>query len=146
MLRLLVAFVMLGFSVHAQGIGSSYSTRDGRAGTVVVACPSQDGSYTALVCAFNKPSTATYLGPAIGAVATANVAVTVFPAGSVTTGCDIVNTGPGVLYLDFVNTALAGSTTSIPLQTNQSFHCPFPPLGGVSAVASQPQSFVAIRY
>jgi hypothetical protein len=76
----------------------------------------------------------------------ANTAVTVFAANTVSNGCDIVNTGSMVLYLDFTTTASAGSPTSIPLQPNQAYHCAIAPVGGVSAVAAQAQSFVAIRY
>lgn len=133
-------------SVYAQSLSSSYATRDGRAGTVVIACPSQDGSYTAGPCAITKPGAVAYTAPAATAITVANTAVTVFTAGAVQTGCDFVNTGSAVLYLDFTATASAGSATSIPLQPGQSFHCPYPPLGAVSAVASQPQPFVAVRY
>jgi hypothetical protein len=131
---------------HAQSMASSYSTRDGRAGTVVIACPSQDGAYTAGPCAISKPGAVAYSAPSSAAIAVANTAVTVFAPGTVPTGCDFVNTGSAVLYLDFTTVALAGAPTSIPLQSGQSFHCPYPPLGAVSAVASQAQPFVAIRY
>jgi hypothetical protein len=94
----------------------------------------------------SKPSAVTYGGPTAFAVTTANIAVTVFAAGGVATGCDFVNSGSAVLYLDFTTTAVAGSATAIPLQPGQSFHCPYPPAGAVSAVAATPQSFVAIRY
>lgn len=130
----------------AQTLSSSYATHDGRAGTVVIACPSTDGSYLAGPCPMGRQSTVTYAAPASGAVAAANVPVTVFAAGQVASGCDIVNTGAAILYLDFTAPAAAGSSTSIPLQPGQSFHCPHPPAGAVTAVASQPQPFVAIRY
>ncbi len=146
MVRLVLIAFLISISARAQSIGSSYSTRDGRAGTVVMSCPSQDGSYTALSCNLGKPAVVTYAGPASSAIVTANVAVTVFAAGTVSTGCDVVNTGTAVVYLDFVATALAGSATSIPLQANQSFHCPYPPTGAVTAIAAQPQPFVAVRY
>lgn len=129
-----------------QAISSTYATKDGRAATVIIACPTSDGSYTAAACALAKPSTVTFVAPAVAAVATANVAVTVFPSGSVATGCDIVNTGSSVLYLDFTTTAVAGSATSLPLQPGQSFHCPYAPTNALSAVAGQQQSFVAVRY
>ena len=125
---------------------SSYATRDGRAGTVVIACPSQDGSYTAGPCAISKPGAVSYFAPINAAISVGNSPVTVFSAGTVPTGCDFVNTGAAILYLDFTSPAVAGSPTSIPLQPGQSFHCPYPPLGNVTAVASQPQPFVAIRY
>ena len=132
--------------LRAQPVSSSYATRDGRAGTVVIACPTQDGSYTAGPCSITKPGAVAYTAPAASAVAVANTPVMVFAAGTVFTGCDFVNTGSATLYLDFTAVAAAGSATSIPLQSGQSFHCPYPPLGAVTAVASQPQSFVAIRY
>ena len=147
MARLLLLLVPL-FPVlaHAQPMAGSYSTRDGRAGTVVIACPSQDGSFTASPCAISKPGAVTYTAPVATAVVTANTPVTVFAAGTVATGCDFVNTGSAVLYIDFTTAASVGAATSIPLQPGQSFHCPYPPLGAVSAVASQPQPFVAVRY
>lgn len=143
-LILLAAF--LPIASHAQPVTSSYATRDGRAGTVVIACPSQDGSFTAGPCSITKPGPVAYTAPIASSVAAANTPVTIFPPGAVSTGCDFVNTGSAVLYLDFTATAAAGSPTSIPLQPGQSFHCPFPPLGAVTAVAAQPQPFVAIRY
>ena len=146
MLRLLLTLTCVAVIAHAQEVGSSYATLDGRAGTIILACPSEDGSFTALACSFEKPSAVTYSGPMTAAVASPNVAVVVFPAGSISAGCDIVNTGTAVLYIDLAATAFAGSSTSIPLQPNQSFHCPFPPLGPVTAVASAPQPFVAVRY
>ena len=147
MLKLLMILAILSpVACAAQSMASSYASRDGRIGTTVIACPSQDGSYTAGPCSFSKPPTVTYGSPTSFSVATANTAVTVFPAGSVATGCDIVNTGAGVLYLDFTTTAVGGSSTALPLQPGQSFHCPYPPSGAVSVVAAAPQNFVAIRY
>jgi hypothetical protein len=146
MLRILLLLLALSGLAHAQPVTSSYATRDGRAGTVIIACPSQDGSFTASPCSISKPSTVTYSAPTANTISSANVAVTVFAAGTVSTGCDFVNTGAAVLYLDFTTTAVAGAATAIPLQPGQSFHCPYPPTAAVSAVAAQPQSFVAIRY
>jgi hypothetical protein len=88
----------------------------------------------------------TYAAPSGSAIVTPNVAVTVFAAGAVPHSCDIVNTGTDTLYLDFTTTAVAGAATAIPLQTGQSYHCPFPPAGAVSAVADMAQPFVAVRY
>ncbi len=130
----------------AQSLASSYTTRDGRASTVVIACPATDGSFTAGPCSLSKPAPVTYAVPAAAAIATANVAVTVFTAGSVANGCDVVNTGAAILYLDFTTTAAAGSATSLPLQPGQSYHCPFALVGAVTAVASQSQPLVAVRY
>jgi hypothetical protein len=142
----LLLVMLLPTLCAAQPMASSYASRDGRIGAVVITCPSQDGSFTAGPCPISKPAAVTYGGPTAFAVATANTAVTVFAAGTVTTGCDFVNSGSGVLYLDFTTTAVAGSATAIPLQPGQAFHCPYPPSGAVSAVAATPQSFVAIRY
>lgn len=138
--------VLVPYEAHAQALASSYATRDGRAATVVIACPSQDGAYLASACAISKPGSVTYSAPVTTVITTANTPVIVFSAGSVATGCDIVNSGSAVLYVDFTMTATAGSATSIPIQSGQAFHCPYPPLGAVSAVAAQPQSFVAVRY
>lgn len=145
MLRL-IALLSLPVCAAAQPVASSYATRDGRAGTVVITCPNQDGSYTAGACTLSKPPAVGYAAPATASITTANAAVTVFPLGSIATGCDIVNTAATVLYIDFTAVAVAGSATAIPLQPGQAFHCPYPPSGPVTAVAAQPQSFVAIRY
>ena len=136
----------LPIAAHAQPVASSYATRDGRAGTVVITCPSSDGSFTAGPCTAARPSPVTYAAPATTTITAANTPVVVFAPGSVATGCDILNTGGVVLYVDFTTTAVAGSATSLPLQPSQSFHCPYPPAGAVSAVAAQPLTFVAIRY
>ncbi len=148
MTRLLILATILAcpLGAAADPLRSSYATNDGRASTVVIACPSQDGTFSAAACAISKPGAVAYAAPNAAAIATANTPVTVFAAGAVPTGCDIVNSGPTILYLDFTATAAAGSPTSIPLQPGQAFHCPFPPQGAVTAVASQPQPFVAIRY
>ena len=147
MIRLIFLLLLaLPGIAQAQALGSSYATRDGRASNVVIACPSQDASFTAAPCPANKPGPVAYTGPSATAITVANTAVTIFAAGTVPTGCDFVNTGSAVLYLDFTASALAGSATSIPLQPGQSFHCPYPPLGSVTAVAAQAQAFVAIRY
>ena len=145
-MRPIVVLLLLPVAALAQQVSSSYSTRDGHAATVVITCPSQDGSYTAGSCVLNKPSSVGYTAPTASAITTANTAVTVFAAGSVSTGCDVVNTGSAPLYLDFTTAAAIGSATSIPLQPGQAFHCPYPPVGDVSAVAAQPQNFVAIKY
>jgi hypothetical protein len=141
-----VAVLLLPAHAFAQSMASSYATQDGRVGTVVIACPSVDGSYTAGPCTMSKPGAVSYTSPAASSITTPNTAVTVFAAGSVATGCDFVNSGSGVLYVDLTTTAVIGSATSIPLQPGQSFHCPYPPAGAVSAIAAQAQSFVAIRY
>jgi hypothetical protein len=147
MFKVLIALaILIPGTCAAQPMASSYASRDGRIGTVVIACPSQDGSYTAGPCPISKPNIVTYVAPTASSITTANTAVTVFPAGSVATGCDIVNSGSGVLYIDFTAVAAIGSATSLPLQPGQSFHCPFPPTGALSAIAAQPQPFVAVRY
>jgi hypothetical protein len=148
MIRFLVILpaILLSVAAFGQPVSSSYATQNGRAGTVVIACPSQDGSFTAGPCPMSKPGPVTYSAPGASAITAANVAVTVFPAGSVPTGCDFVNTGSAILYLDFTTTAVAGAATAIPLQPGQAFHCPYAPTGAITAVAPQAQSFVAIRY
>ncbi len=147
MAKLFFVLILLSTSVAAaQPMASSYATRNGHADTVVIACPSQDGSFTAGPCPMSKPGPVTYQAPGTATISTPNVAVTVFAAGSVANGCDFVNTGSSVLYIDLTAMASAGAPTSIPLQPNQSFHCPYPPVGAVTAVAAQAQSFVAIRY
>jgi hypothetical protein len=141
-----LAVLLLPVQAFAQSMASSYATQDGRVGTVVIACPSQDGSYTAGPCPMSKPGAVSYAPPAASSILAPNIAVTVFAAGSVATGCDFINSGSGTLYVDLTTTAVIGSATSIPLQPGQSFHCPYPPTGAVSAIAAQAQSFVAIRY
>lgn len=133
-------------TAFAQPMASTYAGRDGRISTVVIACPSQDGTFTAGPCTMTKPGIVTYAAPAISGIAVANVPVTVFAAGSVQTGCDVVNTGTTTLYIDLTTTAAIGSATSLPLLPGQAFHCPYPPSGGISAVATAAQPFVAIRY
>ena len=142
----LVGMTLVAALAHADPLRSSYATGDGRAGTVIIACPSKDGSFSAAPCAMNQPGAVSYAAPASAAITTGNVPITIFAPGTVATGCDIINTGSAVIYLDFTGPAIAGSPTSIPLQPGQAFHCPYPPAGAVSAVAAQPQSFVAIRY
>ena len=149
MSRFFFALFALAFSFScagAQQVRSSYATQDGRAGTVVVTCPSNDGSFTAGACSTAPTGPVTYTAASGAAIVTPNLAVTVFAAGAVPHSCDIVNTGTDTLYLDFTTTAVAGSATAIPLLTGQSYHCPFPPIGAVSAVADMAQPFVAVRY
>lgn len=147
LIRILGALlILMPVAAVAQPMASSYASRDGRIGTTVIACPSLDGAFTAGPCPIGKPNPVNYAAPASAAIVTANIAVTVFPAGTVSTGCDIVNSGTGVLYLDFTGPAVIGSATALPLQPGQAFHCPFPPTGAVSATAAAAQTFVAIRY
>ena len=145
-----LAFIALAALVPgcaiAQPVASSYATRDGRAGTVVIACPNMDNSFTAGPCALARTPVVTYAAPAASAIAAANTAVTVFASGSISTGCDVINTGSVVLYLDFIAVSIAGSATSIPLQPGQAYHCPYAPSGAVTAVAAQAQPFVAVSY
>lgn len=153
MRRIFLAFLFFGWSyayAGAQQVRSSYATQDGRAGTMVMTCPSTDGSFTAVPCPVastgGPTGPVTYAAPSTSAIATPNVAVTVFAAGTVTRACDIVNTGTDTLFLDFTTTAVAGTATAIPLLAGQSYHCPFAPTGAVSAVADMAQPFVAVRY
>ncbi len=148
MYRFLLVCVAFGLSCAgaAAQVRNSYATQDGRSATVVVTCPSADASFTAVPCTAPPQSPVTYAAPAAAAIVTANVAVTVFAAGAVLHSCDIVNTGTDTLYVDFTTTAVAGSATSIPLQAGQGYHCAFPPVGAVSAVADMAQPFVAVKY
>ena len=141
--------MLLGYApltAEGQSIAGSYATSDGRASTVVIACPNPDGSFTAGPCTLARPPSVIFTAPASATIVAANVPVTVFPAGSIATGCDIINTGTMVLYIDLTTKAMAGSATSIPLQPGQAFHCPYPPAGAVTAVAAQQQPFVAVSY
>lgn len=91
--------------------------------------------------------TVTYTGPDAGAITAANVAVTVFAANTVSSGCDIINNGTVDLYVDMTTAAaVIGSATAIPVAPGASWHCPYPPKGAVGAVAASPTSFVAVRY
>ncbi len=146
MRHLIIAAALLPFAAAAQPVASSYTTRDGRAATVVITCPSSDGSYTAAACSLAKNGPTTYAAANATAIATANTAVTIFTAGSIASGCDIINTAAAPLFIDFTTTAVIGAATAIPLQPGQSYHCAFPPAGAVSAVAAQPQAFAALRY
>ena len=119
--------------------------------SVVLGCLASDG-LTPVICnsgsaSFSKPGSVTYAAANAPAIATANVAVTLFTAGSVSTSCDIMNpVGNDTLYVDFTATAVAGSSTAMPIPAGGNYHCPFPPLGAVSAVADKPQTIVAVRY
>ena len=94
-----------------------------------------------------KPQTVTFHAANASAIATPNVAVPVFLAGSVTNGFIIFNPpGNVVLYVDLVQTAAAGQPTSLPLQPGQQLVVPNPTTGAVSAVASQAQSFNSVSY
>ena len=144
--HLIAVLALAPLAALCQPVSSTYATRDGRAATVVIACPTSDGTFTAASCALAKSPAVTFTASSTSAITTGNVAVTVFPSGSVANGCDIVNTGTAILYLDFISTAAAGSATSLPLQSGQSYHCAFAPLNAVTAIAGQPQPFVAVRY
>ena len=55
MIRALIALASLvPMTCAAQSVAGSYAGRDGRIATVVIACPSQDGSFTAGPCALSK--------------------------------------------------------------------------------------------
>ncbi len=143
---LLLLSLLLPTAALAQPVSSSYATQNGRAGTVVIACPSQDGSFTAGPCPMSKPGPVTYSAPGASAISVANTPVTVFPAGSVTTGCDFVNTGSVVLYLDFTKPRLRARRLRSRCSRVSRSTVPTRPPGPSPAVASQAQSFVAVRY
>ena len=94
-----------------------------------------------------RPSTPT--GPLAAQVATANVPVTVFAAGSITHVAEIINpaTASEPLYLDIVAPAVIGSATSIPLLPGQAYRVSTPITTAVSVVAATAgHSFVAVTY
>lgn len=88
-------------------------------------------------------------GPLAAQIATANVPVTVFAAGSIVNVADIMNppnqTEP--LYVDVVAPAAAGAATSIPLLPGQAYRVSAPVATAVTAVAATAgHSFVAVTY
>ncbi len=87
-----------------------------------------------------------YVAADAAAIVTANVAVTLFNAAEIQSGCDIINPGPATLYVDFTTVAVAGASTAIPIAAGGAYHCPYPPLGAISAVAASAQTIVAVRY
>ncbi len=98
---------------------------------------------------FSAPLPSVPIGPAASQIASANVAVTVFPAGSVVNVADVINPATAIepLYVDFVNAAAAGSATSIPLQPGQSYRISCPLASAVTAVAATAgHGFVAVSY
>jgi hypothetical protein len=75
--------------------------------------------------------------------------VTVFAAGVIVNGADIINppTATETLYIDFFGTAAAGASTSIPLTAGQGYHIAGPLATAVTAVAAtSSHAFVAVRY
>ena len=87
--------------------------------------------------------------PLAAQIATANVAVTVFAAGTILHVADIINptTASEPLYLDLVATAVAGSATSIPLLPGQAYRVSLPITTPVTAVAATAgHAFVAVSY
>jgi hypothetical protein len=129
-------------------VPSTGSTSSGTVtpGTTPSAVQSVQGGGAGALPVGIRVTSVTYAAPTTATIATANTAITVFTAGQVATGCDFVNLLSVVLYLDFTTTAVAGASTALPLVPGQSFHCPYPPTGAVSAVASATGSFVAVRY
>jgi hypothetical protein len=97
----------------------------------------------------SPPLPSTPSGPMKAQIATGNVAVTVFAAGSIVNVADIINPeGAGEpLYIDFVTTAVAGSATSIPLLPGQAYRISCPLTSAVTAVAATAgHGFVAVSY
>lgn len=97
----------------------------------------------------NPPLPTKPAGPLAAQIATANVPVTVFAAGSVVNVADILNppaqTEP--LYVDIVSPAAAGAPTSIPLQPGQAYRVSAPISTAVTAVAATAgHSFIAVTY
>ncbi len=95
------------------------------------------------------PLPSTPVAPLTSQVATANVPVTVFAAGSVVNVADVINpsTASEPLYLDIVAPAAIGSATSIPLLPGQAYRVSTPittPITVVAATAGH--AFVAVGY
>ena len=87
--------------------------------------------------------------PAVSVVTSANVPVTVFPAGSIMNGGDIVNpsNAPATLYVDVCAPASVGAVTSLPLLPGQPFHLPGPFASDVTVVSTVAgHSFNAVKY
>jgi hypothetical protein len=97
----------------------------------------------------DPPQPSTPVGPLTSQIATANVAVTVFAAGSIAHVADIVNpsTATEPLYVDIVAPATAGSATSIPLIPGQAYRVSTPISTPVTAVAATAgHVFIAVGY
>ena len=95
------------------------------------------------------PLPTTPSGPLASQIATANVPVTVFAAGSIINVADIMNppsqTEP--LYVDVAAPAAAGAATSIPLLPGQAYRISTPVSTAVTVVAATAgHSFVAVSY
>ena len=89
------------------------------------------------------------VAPLVGTVATGGTAVTVFTTGTIFRWADIINppTATETLYIDIVNTAVAGSATSIPLLPGIGYRVSGPINNPVSVVAAtNGHAFVAVRY
>jgi hypothetical protein len=88
-------------------------------------------------------------GPLTSQVATANVAVTVFAAGTIQNVADIVNplTATETLYVDIVGSAVCGAPTSIPLAPGQAYRVSAPIKSAVTVVAATAgHGFNAVMY
>ena len=108
-----------------------------------------NGSGTNSPVQADPPLATTPTGPLAAQVATANVPVTVFAAGSIVHVADIINpaTASEPLYLDIVAPAVIGSATSIPLLPGQAYRVSTPITTAVSAVAATAgHSFIAVMY
>ena len=86
LLAVLLYPALASMQAQADPLKSSYSTGDGRAGTVIIACPSQDGTFSAAPCSIAQPGAVTYSSPAAAAITAANSPITVFAPGSIATG------------------------------------------------------------
>ena len=87
--------------------------------------------------------------PSTHTITTGGTAVTVFPAGSIANGADIINPASAteILYIDFVTNAVAGSATSIPIAVGATYRLPWPITSELTAVsATTGHAFVAVRY
>jgi hypothetical protein len=107
------------------------------------------GAGTQVPMRFTPPVASVPTAPLAAQIATANVAVTVFAAGTIVNIADIINppTATEPLYVDLVGPALAGAATSVPLLPGQAYRVSAPISTPVTAVAaSAGHAFVAVSY
>lgn len=94
-------------------------------------------------------STSTPTGPIHSIITTGNVAVVVFGANTITSEAYIQNPPDATepLYVDMVNTATIGSSTSSPIYPGGTFHISRPITTQVTAVAATSgHAFSAVKY
>jgi hypothetical protein len=87
--------------------------------------------------------------PLANVVKAANASLVVFRNGTIENVADIINPpdAPGVLYVDIVTDAAAGSATSIPIGPGQAYRVSSPINAPVSVTSKTAgHAFVAVRY